>query len=255
MPEFTRAYNSQGAKGDGSLGFRRYHNYSWSLDVLTGTNINVNYPDGNVVTFTESGGDYTPQTGVFDTLVENGDDSFTYTTKAAVVFNFTSAGQLTSILDRNGNTTTVSYDGNGYISEVEDAGGRTLDFTVDGSGRITDIDGQLSRSVGFTYDEAGDLTEVDDVKSGTTTYTYNNHRMTSLTDSNGNLANQNIYDAANRVVEQEDAEGESVASTTARPPPIRAMTAPAYRRRPMPAIPYTSTRRGKRLLTASTLLL
>ncbi len=205
--EFTRAYNSQGAKGDGSLGFRWYHNYSWSLDFLTGTNINVNYPDGNVVTFTESGGDYTPQTGVFDTLVENGDDSFTYTTKAAVVFNFTSAGQLTSILDRNGNTTTVSYDGNGYISEVEDAGGRTLDFTVDGSGRITDIDGPLSRSVGFTYDEAGDLTEVDDVKSGTTTYTYNNHRMTSLTDSNGNLANQNIYDAANRVVEQEDAEG------------------------------------------------
>ncbi|MEX2392245.1 MAG: RHS repeat-associated core domain-containing protein [Dehalococcoidia bacterium] len=203
---FTRSYRSM-FPNPGDLGFGWRHTYSSSLRIDSDNSVTVYYSTGGAAYFEYSGGSYTQPDGIHDGLVKNGDGTYTMTAVRQIEYNFSSAGKLTSIIDRDGNTTTVSYDGNGYISEVEDAGGRTLTFTPDASGRIVEIEDPLGRTVGFEYDASGDLVEVTDVKGGTTAYTYNNHRMASLTDSNGHLQNENIYDGANRVVEQEDATG------------------------------------------------
>jgi RHS repeat-associated protein len=203
---FTRYYNS-GSLASRSLGLGWTHSYDSYL-TFSGSDVTVFYPQGHAVKFTFSGGVYTPRAGIYDSLVKNGDNTYTLTNVGAVKFNFSPTGQLTSIVDRNNNTTTVAYDANGRLSAVTDPGGRSLTFTTDSStGRISQITDPLSRHVGFTYDANGDLTQVTDVKSGTTTYAYSAHRMTSLTDSNNHVAAQNVYDTASRVAEQTDALG------------------------------------------------
>jgi RHS repeat-associated protein len=204
--EFTRSYHSMLAI-EGNLGYNWSHTYSISLRIDSDNSVTVFYATGGSAYFKYSGGSYTPPGDVHDALIKNGDNTYTLTSLAAVKYNFTSAGKLTSIVDRNSNSTAVSYNGSGFLSTVTDAGGRTLTFTTDGSGRITGIQDPLSRTIGFEYDANGDLVEVTDVKTGTTTYTYSNHRMTSLTDSNNHLQNTNIYDYASRVVEQTDPAG------------------------------------------------
>jgi YD repeat-containing protein len=202
--EFTRSYHSMFDRV-GDLGHRWSHSYSGSLDFHS-TIVFVRYPTGTAM-FWWNNNTWKAPPGVFDTLVKNVDNSYTLTTVTAVTYNFSATGKLTSIVDRNGWTTTISYDGDGFISEVEDAGGRSLVFTTDDDGRITEVEDPLGRTVSFGYDAEGDLVEVTDVKGGTTTYEYSDHYMTSLTDANDNVANETIYDDVHRVVEQLDAAG------------------------------------------------
>lgn len=201
--EFTRYYHS-GSPALRSLGHNWSHSYDAYLLIALGA-ATVFYPDGHASTFVLSNGVYVARPGVYDTFAQNLDGTYTLTTHDQVSYDFTAAGQLASIADRNGNTTELSYDGNGYLSRVTDAVGRSLTFTNDDAGRITQVTDPLNRSVSFQYDGNGDLAQVTDVKGGTTTYTYGSHKMASLTDANGHVAVQNTFDTAGRVVEQRDA--------------------------------------------------
>lgn len=203
--EFTRFYSSAGSAAPGSLGWGWRHNYDAELIIFNSGDVGVEYPDGARAYFTEDSGTFTPPQGIHDTLEKNPDDTYTLTTTSQIEFNFDTGGKLTSIADRNDNTTTVAYDVDGYLSTVTDPGGRQLTFTVDANGRITQITDPLSRTVGFTYDANGDLVTVTDVKDGTSDFTYSNHRLTTITDSLDQLQVTNTYDDANRVVEQVDA--------------------------------------------------
>lgn len=204
--EFSRSYHSMSATAT-DLGYGWRHSYSARLRIDSDSSVRVFYPSGGAAYFKYNSGTFTAPAYIHDTLVLNGNGTYTLTTASDLEVNFSSTGKLTSFVDRNGNATTISYDGSGHIDEVEDEGGRILDFTVDGSGRITEVADPLARTVEFEYDASGDLIEVTDVKGGITTYTYSNHRMTSLTDSNNHLQNESIYDDANRVVEQTDGNG------------------------------------------------
>ncbi|MEE8519568.1 MAG: DUF6531 domain-containing protein [Dehalococcoidia bacterium] len=208
--EFTRNYHS-GSDTTRSLGHGWTHGFDMYL-VFEGSDVTVFYPQGHAVIFVLSGGVYVPRPGVFDTFVDNGDGTFTFTTVSEIRYDFSSAGVLTSIADRNDNTTTLTYTA-GLLTSVTDPGGRSLTFSYDDAQHpnfITKITDPLptpdTRTVEFTYDANADLSQVQDVKGGTTIYAYSSHRMTSLTDANGHTAVQNIYDSANRVVEQLDAE-------------------------------------------------
>jgi RHS repeat-associated protein len=203
--EFARYYHS-GSTVVGDMGVGWTQTYDMRL-VPTAASVDVYYPQGDATTFVFSNGAYVARPGVYDGLVQNGDGTFTLTTPAQTKYNFTSLGRLTSIVDRSANTMTIGYDVNGHLSAAMDAGGRSLSFTVDGIGRITQVSDPLSRIVGFQYDANGDLVQVMDVKGGVTSYAYASHQMTSLTDANGHVAVQNIFDAAGRDVEQRDALG------------------------------------------------
>ncbi len=98
--------------------------------------------------------------------------------------NFTSAGVLSSIVDTNGLTTTLTYTG-GLLTTVTDAASRTL-------------------TLGYT---SGQLTTVTDCQSKTYTLGYTSGKLTSLTTPalSGQTYNQQMtYDSNNNVASLAD---------------------------------------------------
>jgi RHS repeat-associated protein len=137
--------------------------------------------DGGLHLFLQSGsGGYLTSPGLFVILVKNGDGSYTLTSSDQTRTNFSSAGLLTSVVDRNGNTLTVSYTG-GLPSSVTDVAGRTLTVTITG-GHITGIAAPGARSYGYGYDGNGNLTDYTDPSGVVTHYTYDSsHRLLTIT--------------------------------------------------------------------------
>jgi RHS repeat-associated protein len=189
------------------IGYGWTHSYAIRLTFPESDKVTVHFPTSNT-TFAKVNNVYTPPPGVYHTLVKNGDNTYTLTTKEDIDYNFSSAGKLTSIVDRNGYTTSLTYDGTtGKLTTVTDAASRTLSFSYT-NGRVSEIEDPIGRTVEFGYNSStGDLTSVTDVKGGTTTYEYDNHQMTSFTDSLDQEHVQSIRDTYGRVVEQADATG------------------------------------------------
>lgn len=122
---------------------------------------------------------------------------------------FNAAGLLTSITDRNGNVTTITY--NPYAATVPltvtgNAGpvaARAVNVVRNGStGRISGINqsgtGSVSRAVAYGYDGAGDLVTVKDALNRTTTFTYAAHELITVT-APGGITTNFTYDAQARV--------------------------------------------------------
>ncbi len=232
---FTRAYANQAitavAAGSsinqGPLGPKWSHNWQYRLQVLSAGNTVVLWtPGGGAYSFDWNSGtsSYLGTTGVnaelfpidsthwtLTSVLENVDYKFT-------VLSGMSTASLTSIVDRNGNTTTLAYDGSNRLSTVTDAGGRSLTLHYDTSNRISSVSDSASRSVSFSYDPTnGDLTTVTDVLSGTTTYTSNKHWLTQVSDPLSHLPVRNTYDQQARVTGQQDADGGSMTIAYASP--------------------------------------
>jgi RHS repeat-associated protein len=204
---FTRAYNSLDSY-NGPLGWGWTHSFNilLSVDPNSGT-VSIKEADGHEDLFTPTGGGgyMAGLTGLFDTLVGNTDGSFTLTRKNPTKLNFTSDGELTTIVDRNGNMQTLNYDGSGNLISVIDTGGRVFRFT-NGSGRITSLSDPIGRTWIYTYDANGNLASVTDAAGGVTQYTYDgNHRMLTATDARGVTFLQNTYDGQGRVATQTNA--------------------------------------------------
>ena len=209
---FTRSYSAQGSTNGvgtvGPLGVKWSHNWQASLSEFnSGNNAQVRLPGGSSLTWNKVSGVFQPPAGFEGLLVKNGDSSWTLTTKHKLVYTFSSAGRLTSVADRNGNTTTLAYDGNNRLATITDPGGRSLTLTYNVDNRISSVSDPLGRSVSYGYDSNADLTTVADVKTGTTTYQYSGHLLTQGTDSNGHLFVRNTYDTKGRVTQQLDALG------------------------------------------------
>ncbi len=209
---FTRSYSAQGSTNGvgtvGPLGVKWSHNWQASLtEFNSGNNAQVRLPGGSSLTWNKVSGVFQPPAGFEGTLVKNGDGTWTLTTKHKLVYAFSSAGRLTSITDRNGNTTTLAYDGNNRLATITDPGGRSLTLAYNADNRISSVSDPLGRSVSYGYDSNADLTTVTDVKTGTTTYQYSGHLLTQGTDSNGHLFVRNTYDTKGRVTQQLDALG------------------------------------------------
>ena len=205
---FTRVYNSLDSYS-GPLGARWTHSFNVFLTV-NGGSVTVKEADGHTATFTPTGGgNYTVATaGVFDVLFQNADGTYTLTRKNQTVFNFSSAGMLTTIVDRNGNTQTLTYNGAGNLASILDSSGRTFTFAIDTNGRITSVSDPIGRTWQYAYDANGNLISVLDAAGGTTQYTYDaSHRMTSATDPRGVTFLQNVFDSTGRVITQTNARG------------------------------------------------
>jgi YD repeat-containing protein len=111
---FVRTYNS-GNPGDGPLGFGWTDSYNISFTVESPTSVVVRGPDGRLDRFTLNGGSYTPPPGVFSTLSDNGDGTFTLKERDQTRYRFDASGHLTSIADRNDNTLTLAYTSAAFV--------------------------------------------------------------------------------------------------------------------------------------------
>ncbi|MBI2906564.1 MAG: hypothetical protein HYX92_02780, partial [Chloroflexi bacterium] len=201
---FQRTYNPARLV-DGPLGYGWTHSYNGRLYTYSHGEALIIGPTGRADVYVPNGaGGYTPPIGDFSTLVHNGDGAWTLTGKNQTRWAYSSAGKLTSIADRNSNTATLTYDGNGVLTSVTDPSGRSLTFGY-ASGRISSIVDPLGRTISFSYSPSGDLASVVDMRGKTWTYTYANHLLTIKQDPYGNVVYQNAFASLTRVKSQEDA--------------------------------------------------
>jgi RHS repeat-associated protein len=124
-------------------------------------------------------------------------------------------GDLQSVTDALGHTTTyLSYDGAGRVLSQQDANGVTTTFTYYPRGWLKTLTiGGATTS--YTYTAYGKVATVTDPDNVTTTYGYDNaHRLTSITDAQGNSIQYTLDASGNRTAENTYAAGSTTASRT-----------------------------------------
>jgi RHS repeat-associated protein len=220
--DLSLVYNSYNADGSRStvdtvVGYGWTHSYNIFLFSQLGSMFRYD-SYGRVTRYAlGAGGSFTAATGYFETLVKNPDGSFTLTQKDKTVYTFKSiAGtpflvggpvwRLTSIVDRNGNSTTLSYTG-GNLTTVTDTYGRTLTFAYNAQSHLTSVTDPDGRITKFQYDATGHmLAMVTDPLGNTIRYTYDSlYQIAGKTDKAGrtfnyvysNLLPVAVYDSLN----------------------------------------------------------
>lgn len=132
--------------------------------------------------------------------------------KDGTEWRFSDYGALVAMLDRNGNTITLTRAAGGglagNLTKITSPNGRYLTFTYDGSNRITQVTDILGRTITYTYDASGRLWKVTNAAGGIAEYTYDaGHRLLTLKEPGGNIHVTNTYDANGRVATQTQADG------------------------------------------------
>ena len=214
MPlRLDRSYNSREASKPGAaglpLGYGWTHSYQVHLAEETGGIVTLTWGDGHTETHTPDGaGGYTPQYGVFDTLTDNGDGTYTLVKRDRSRYAFDTSGRLAAVTDKNANTVSLTYSG-ANLTQITDSAGRVSVLDYDPSGRITQITDPIGRTVAYVYDANGDLIEATDPNGNLTQYSYDGaHQIVTVVDPRGHTVVTNTYDDANRVVTyQTDAKG------------------------------------------------
>ncbi len=183
--------------GDGTFSFKTKLTFAYANDA-----------EGNPTGVTEVGGG-----AATTTLDASGRlDGIGGTPQLTVnrTYNFSAGGVLTSIVDLNGNTITLAYDGSGRLSTVTDPDSRVLTLAYNGSGQLASVTAPDSAVVSYGYDGNGDLVSVTDPEGEIRTYAYSGHRITSASDQDGDLVFVNTNDSIGRAVAQADADSHAI---------------------------------------------
>ncbi len=184
----TFSYNSLDFSS-GALGMGWTHDFNISIITNSGGSLILRRGDGGKVWFSPSGSVYypDPKSGDTSSIILNANGSYTRTTKYGKVYNFNSSGQLTSIVDRNGNTTTLTYTGNN-LTGITDSTGRTIVLGVSG-GKIISVTDFSNHAWPISYSSAGLISSTADPLGNTWNFQYNaNNMMVQKTDPSGNAS-------------------------------------------------------------------
>jgi YD repeat-containing protein len=167
--------------------------------------------DGSLSYFPGAGGVMASPANENATLTKNGTQTWTITFHNGEkrVFSYTS-GSLISIIDRNGNTTNLTYDAIGRLTTVTDPASRHLYFSyADGSSLlVTSVTSDFSVSMSYSYDSQGRLIQVTEPDQSTLSFQYNNQSLISaVLDSNGTTLESHTYDSMGRGLTSSRANG------------------------------------------------
>ncbi len=200
----VRTYNSADIT-DGPLGKGWTHSYNMTLVMESTTSILVRMEDGRLDRYTLVNNVWLPPTGVFNSLVDNGDGTFALILKNQNRYLFDAEGRLHNISDRNGNQITLTYT-TGTLAKITDSVGRDFLLQYDSNHRLETITDPLARTVTFAYDSNGNLASVTDLRGQVTTYAYDSsHRLITTTDANNHAQVSIVYDGQGRVARSQDA--------------------------------------------------
>jgi len=205
--------------------------------------------DGKQLTFTASGGHWTPEGDVDYTLTQVNSSTWVLTTPDDTVETYTGTGsplKLSTIRARNGYTQTLTYNGSGQLATVTDsytssAPSRKLTFTYSQGLMQSVVTPENTLTYGYDYSGIiptsflNGATPIPDrlrtviypatpgsTPSGTVTYNYAStastpyspYLMTSVTDENGNVKTTWTYDTFGRGTSSQGYAGLNLTSFT-----------------------------------------
>lgn len=211
-PAMTRSYGASRASIDGPLGHGWTHAYDMQLSIRPGavgsaldtaSQVQVRQENGSLIVFArDPDGRYVGPERTMAKLERLADGTYRLTRAQSRIFRFDATGRLMGLQDRNGNTVTLTYDGDHLLRATDDSA-RFLEFTWAGT-RIASVADHTGRTTSYTYSAAGDLTSVVLPDSSTEAYTYDSaHRVLTMTGPDGGVTT-NVYDGAGRAISQTD---------------------------------------------------
>lgn len=215
----SRTWNSmwpptQSAFQTGLFGPNWRSTYEERIFVGSDNYIKYSRSDGSFWSFAYAGSAYVPvaPANVIASLTldsSNTQWTLTFQNGEQRIFSYAS-GWLTSIVDRNGNVTQLSYDGINRLVTVADPGGRHLYFGYQNGSSylITGVTSDVGISLSYSYDTEGRLTQVTEPDATTLSFAYDsNSRITTVTDSNGKVLESHTYDSQGRGLTSSRANG------------------------------------------------
>jgi RHS repeat-associated protein len=133
---------------------------------------------------------------------------FVYTTVDGTAFTLTAGGDVTRIVDPNGNVMTIDDDG------ITHSAGASVEFARDAFGRITSVTDPAGNVQTYRYSAAGDLIAHTDAEGAVTTFRYTgDHRLTDVIDPLGRPIERREYDDQGRLAAIISAGGERTTFT------------------------------------------
>jgi RHS repeat-associated protein len=209
----TRTYNAQSAAAGkhGAFGYGWTSSFSDHLEINPeAKTVTVVQANGSTVTFAGTGepGALTAPRWAQSKLVLNTGGSYTYTLPGQETFGFDKEGHLLSESDRDGNTTTLTYNEAGQLTTITDPTSRTLKLAYNGEGLIESAEDAMKHVVKYAY-ESGNLKSVTQPAEAGLRWQFKydaSHELTELTDGRGGKV-INEYDVSHRVTKQEDPAG------------------------------------------------
>jgi RHS repeat-associated protein len=215
-----RTYNSQAAveaSSPGLFGYGWSASFSDHLEIDPASDlVTVVQGNGSTVDFfgdVERAGELTGPAWSQATLVQTESNTYEYTLPDQETLTFNLSGRLLSESERNGNTTTVSYNEEESCEggchkvlksmQIADPAGRKITLTLSGSGQVESATDPMGHVVRYGY-EAGNLVSVTEPgeSSPRWTFKYNgSHELTEMVNAlGGKTANE--YNEAHQVVSQ-----------------------------------------------------
>lgn len=140
-----------------------------------------------------SNGTYTSKDAKGITLVKNSNGTYTLTTKDQTQYIYNTKGKMASIIDKYGNTITISYSNN-KISTITDSTGNIFTFSYNPKNKIIKIkDESANREVNYEYEDEK-LVRVIDPTGAITRYSYDNSGfLNEVKDHDNNLIESVLY--------------------------------------------------------------
>jgi len=117
---------------------------------------------------------------------------------------------LLSIIDRNGNTTQLTYDNSNRLVTVTDPAGRHLYFSYvsPSSSLVTSVTSDVGITMAYSYDTQGRLIQATKPDTTTVSFTYDaQSRITAVKDSDGKVLESHTYDTLGRGLSSSRANG------------------------------------------------
>lgn len=211
----TRTYNSQN-QSSGLFGLGWSTAYDEYIDFSFGNNnmLRLQMSDGKSVYFgrNTTGIPYTSLTTDFHgTITKSQIGIYTLTFKDGRTHQFNSLGKLTAMSDRNGNQTTLNYNGSSQLISIVNPFNRTLTVTPDPlTGRVTQLSDSIGTVATYVYDIHGRLESVTYPDGSKYTFTYEIKVISSV---NVHLLTE-VKDALNKIIEKHEYYSDGRAKTS-----------------------------------------